>query len=570
MNKEAIVDEVTGQLKDDTNLVPTPVEEVNPLGYGVGPVSVIVLILQGVVGTGIFATPGSVLKSMGSVGSTYVLWIAGFLIPLLSSYLYIEFAGYFPKRNGGDVAYLEEAYPRPKFLVPTVYAAISVSLSFTTSSALAFGQYVLNAAGIESKTWYYRGIAIGALTLACLLVALSTNLSLRLQNILGFVKVLFMIFIVVLGWVILGGGTKVADPTASFKNMWEGTTTDGNNITNSIIKVVFSYGGYNYAFAVVAEFVGSNGNKESSEKKLMKTFAIYVPVSLFVIFVFYILMITTFYASAPPADIKASGMSVASLLFERAFANKHATRFLDVMVALSAFGHLITAILSHSRSLRESGRQGVLPYPKFWTCTKPFGTPLGPIVITWVVNVVMIVGPPAGAAYDFIVDMGSYSSYIFTLCAICGLLKVRRDRRKRGLGNKGNYLPLPVVIILLLFEILVMVTAFVPPNTKGNEDYSNDGIFYATYPIVTLGLLAGCVLYYCVWRYALPHMGKYVHREVVYQLENGEMGNTVIKVPLAEVEAWDEEHNTDENGVEVVLVQTSSTENVKSESTESI
>lgn len=543
MSKESIVDELTEQVVDETtNIVPTPIEEINPLGYGVGPLSVIVLILQGVVGTGIFATPGSVLKSMGSVGSTYVLWITGFLIPLLSSYLYIEFAGYFPKRNGGDVAYLEEAYPRPKFLVPTVYAAISVSLSFTTSSALAFGQYVLNASEVETKTWYYRGIAIGALTLACFLVAVSTNLSLRLQNILGFIKVIFMMFIVILGWVILGGGTKVADPTASFKNMWEGTTTDGYNITNSIIKVVFSYGGYNYAFAVVAEFVGSKGEEKSNERKLRKTFAIYVPASLFVIFVFYILMITSYYASAPPSDIKASGMSVASLLFERAFDNKYATKFLDVMVALSAFGHLITAILSHSRSLRESGRQGVLPYPKFWTCTKPFGTPLGPILITWIVNIIMIVGPPAGAAYDFIVDMGSYSSYIFTLCAICGLLKVRRDRRKRGLDNKGEYLPLPIVIILLLFEILVMVMAFVPPGEGANTEGDDGGIFYATYPIVTLGLLAGCVIYYAVWRYVLPRMGKYVHREVIYQLENGEMGNTVVKVRLEDVVAWDAEH----------------------------
>lgn len=45
----------------------TPEEKKNPLGYSVGPLSVVILILQGVVGTGIFSTPGSILKSMHGV-----------------------------------------------------------------------------------------------------------------------------------------------------------------------------------------------------------------------------------------------------------------------------------------------------------------------------------------------------------------------------------------------------------------------------------------------------------------------------------------------------------------------
>jgi amino acid transporter len=539
---------------ETTNEVTTPEEKVNPLGYSVGPISVIVLILQGVVGTGIFSTPGSVLKSMGSIGATYVLWLTCFLLPLFSTYLYIEFAGYYPKRNGGDVAYLEQAYPKPKFFVPTVYAAISVVLSFTTSSALAFGQYILSAAEVEAKTWYYRGIAIGALTFASLCISLSTKWSLKLQNVLGFVKIIFMTFMVVLGWVVLSGATKVKDPHQSFHNVWEGTTTSGNNIANSIIKVTFSYGGYNYAFGVVAEFMGhkKNVSEKKAKKHLLKVFAVYVPISLFVIFVYYILIITAYYAAASPQQIKSSGNSVATLLFKNAFENTAATKALSAMVSLSAFGHLITAILSHSRALRECGRQGVLPFPKFWTSTKPFGTPLGPIFITWLVNFIMIVAPPAGSAYNFIVDMGSYSGYIFTLFLIFGLLKIRRERRLKGLGKKGQYLPLPLIILLLLFELFVIAIAFVPP--KGTLIGSDVSFFYATYAIVTIGLLLVCAAYYFIWRYTLPKLGNYVHREVIYRLENGELGNTVVKVKLDELEEWDKEHDTDENGVSRKLV----------------
>ena len=526
----------------------TPVEKSNPLGYSVGPLSVVVLILQGVVGTGIFSTPGSVLKSMGSIGSTYVLWLLCFFLPLFSIYIYIEYAGYFPRRNGGDVAYLEKAYPKPKFLVPTVYAAVSVVLSYTTTSALAFGQYILSTVEDKAQVWHYRGIAIGALTFSALCIAVSTKWSLRLQNLLGFIKVVFMIFLVILGWVVLGGHTKVKDPHASFRNVWEGTTSDGNEIANSIIKVAFSYSGFSYAFGVVAEHMRhENDSEEQAKKKLLKTYSFYVPISMCVIFVFYILMITAYYASATPEELKHSGNTIATTMFKNVFGNRAATQGLAAMVALSSFGHLVTAVLSHSRALRECGRQGVLPFSQFWTQTKPFGTPIGPVFITWLINFIMIVAPPAGSAYNFILDMGTYSSYIFTLCLIIGLLKIRRERRLKGLGNEGHYLPLPCIIILLLFHIMVIAIAFVPP--KGTLIGSDVTFFYATYPIVTICILFACGFYYLVWRFALPKVGKYVHREVIYHLENGELGNKIVKVKLKDLEEWDQEHETDDNGV---------------------
>ncbi|KAG0691260.1 hypothetical protein C6P40_003511 [Pichia californica] len=525
----------------------TPLEKKNPLGNSIGPLSVVTLILQGVVGTGIFTTPGTVLKQMGSVGASYVLWILCFFFPLFSVYMYIEFAGYYPKRNGGDVAYLEQAYPKPKFLVPTTYAAISVILSYTTTSALAFGQYILSTVG-DTQVWHYRGIAIGALTFSCLCIALSTKWSLRLQNLLGLVKIIFLLFLVVLGWVILGGHTRVADPHQSFRDVWKGTTSDGNDIANSIIKVAFSYGGYSYAFGVVAEHTQTDsGDDEQNKKNLLRTYSVYVPISLFVIFILYILIITAYFASSSPSELKASGNAIATTLFRNAFGNKNATKALAAMVALSALGHLITAVLSHSRALRECGRQGVLPFSTFWTSTKPLGTPLGPLFITWLVNFIMIVAPPAGSAFNFILDLSTYSGYIFSLCLVIGLIKIRRERALKGLGKKGQYLPLPFLIILLLFDIMVIAIAFVPP--KGTLIGSDVTFFYATYPIVTICILLLCVFYYVIWRFTLPKLGKYAHREIIYRLENGELGNTIVKVKLTDLEEWDLANETDENGV---------------------
>ncbi|OWB56444.1 hypothetical protein B5S28_g2345 [[Candida] boidinii] len=550
-NKEIIVLNETAETDSEEEKDGIAVEKVNPLGNKISPLSVVVLILQGIVGTGIFSTPGSILNSMGSIGSTYVLWICCWFISLFNVFVYIEYAGYYPKRNGGDVAYLEHAYRQPKYLVPTIYAAVSVILSFTTSSALAFGQYILKAAEIEATEWKYKGIALGALTFSALCVAVNTKQSLRLQNILGFIKVVFLLFMIILGWVILGGGTRIKDPHQSFHNVWEGTTTDGNAIASSIVKVTFSYSGYSYAFGVVAEHTKTDGsNPENDKKKLLRTYTTYVPLSIFLIFVAYILIITAYYSSASPDEIKESKNTVAALLFANAFSSKQATKALCAMVALSAFGHLITAILSHSRALRECGRQGVLPFGKFWTSTKPFGTPLGPVFITWLVNTLMIVCPPAGSAYNFIADLGTYSSNIFSLFLVFGLLKVRRNRKLKGLGAKGRLLPLPFLIITLLFQLMVLIMPFVPPS-NGTLIGSDVGFFYATYPIVTIGLLGLCTAYYFIWKFAMPKIGKFARREIVYRLENGEIGNKIVQVKLSELEEWDRHHNTNEDGVAI-------------------
>lgn len=74
---------------------------------------------------------------------------------------------------------------------------------------------------------------------------------------------------------------------------------------------------------------------------------------------------------------------------------------LNFLIALSAFGNLIAVFLGQSRLLRECGRQGVLPFPRFWASTKPFGTPLGPYFVKWALTIIMVLAPPAGDAFAF-------------------------------------------------------------------------------------------------------------------------------------------------------------------------
>ena len=81
-------------------------------------------------------TAGTILANTGSVGLALIYWVIGFLMAIAGFCTYLELASYFPNRSGGEVVYLEQAYPRPKHLFPVAYAVLSVILSFSSSNAI--------------------------------------------------------------------------------------------------------------------------------------------------------------------------------------------------------------------------------------------------------------------------------------------------------------------------------------------------------------------------------------------------------------------------------------------------
>lgn len=107
-----------------------------------------------------------------------------------------------------------------------------------------------------------------------------------------------------------------------------------------------------------------------------------------------------YFAAVPKADILTADTTTASLFFTAVF-GEQAAKGLNILVILSAFGNLVTVLIGQSRVIREIGRQGVLPYPKFWVTTKPFGTPIGPYLLKWAMTILMILAPPAGDAFNF-------------------------------------------------------------------------------------------------------------------------------------------------------------------------
>lgn len=200
--------------------------------------------------------------------------------------------------------------------------------------------------------------------------------------------------------------------------------------------------------------------------------------------------------------------TTASLFFTAVFGSQ-AAKGLNILVILSAFGNLVTVLIGQSRVIREIGRQGVLPYPKFWVTTKPFGTPIGPYLLKWTMTVIMIVAPPAGDAFNFgkcprphltlrsirttpansqpsVVDLQNYPESVFFFLMAVGLYLIRRQRRNLGI-ERSEFKAWDVAVgLFILVKLLLLAMPWVPPKTGANG--GSVSFWYATYCVTGLAM----------------------------------------------------------------------------------
>ena len=322
-----------------------PVEAYSTLGYNVGPITIIFLNLSKMVGTGVYSTPASVLTNTGSVGLSLMYWFIGFLIAASSLSVYLEFASYFPNRSGSEVVYLEQAFPRPRYLFPVTFAIQTVLLSFSSSNAIVMARYLYRINGHSPTAWELKGVAVACYTVAVLLLAFHTRFGYSLSNAIGLVKLLTLVFVAITGLVVLGGHTSVQNPTANFHNAFDGTTDSAYGVTNGLVKIIFSYAGYENAFNVVNEV-----------KNPVRSIRNSGGISLAIVAVLYMLANIAYFAAVPKQELKESTQIAASLFFERVFGTGHAVKGLNFLIALSAFGNLLAVLIGQSRLIRECGR----------------------------------------------------------------------------------------------------------------------------------------------------------------------------------------------------------------------
>ncbi|PHH79783.1 hypothetical protein CDD80_3776 [Ophiocordyceps camponoti-rufipedis] len=481
----------------------------------IGIFSASLLIFNRTIGTAIFATPGTILALSGSVGLSLLLWLAGMLIALAGTAVYMELGTGLP-RNGGEKNYLEYVYRRPRLLTTSLYTGYVLLLGWAAGNSVIFGEYILHAARVEPGRWNQRGIALGCLTAAFLIHGTALKWGIRVQNALGILKIGVIIIIIIAPLFNLAAVRE----KSNFKGpIFEGTTASAYGIVTALYNVIWSFVGY------------SNANYALSEtRNPIHTLKYAAPLGIGTISILYMLANISYFAAVSKEEMIDSKRLVAASLFRNVF-GEPAERALSVFVALSALGNVMSVIFSQGRLVQELGREGILPFSRLWASNRPFNAPLAGLFQHWLVTSITVIAPPAGDAYNFVLNLISYPLAIINVFVAGALIHLYRNRHSWQ-WNPPLKASLPIVIFFLLSNIYLVVAPFVPPENDGQVIYQN--LPYWIHCVVGFGVILAGGLYWLVWAVLLPKLGRYeLVRETVVDKLDGWERTVFIKQPLA-------------------------------------
>ncbi|KAJ2825585.1 hypothetical protein FBU31_003679 [Coemansia sp. 'formosensis'] len=146
--------------------------------------------------------------------------------------------------------------------------------------------------------------------------------------------------------------------------------------------------------------------------------------------VLYILSNVAFFVVLSPEAIRGAHTAVAGVFFTTAFSATWGQRIIPAFIGLAAFGNVLCGTFSASRVIFEAAREGYLPFARhLGSVNLRFQAPLYALGVGTVLAAVFIVAPPPGEAYDFLIDIGGYPSWVFYGLSVVGLLIMRRTHR---------------------------------------------------------------------------------------------------------------------------------------------
>ncbi|MCI0420739.1 MAG: amino acid permease [Acidobacteria bacterium] len=175
------------------------------------------LVIGSVIGSGIFLTPGNIARTVQSVESVFLVWVAGGLLSFFGALAYAELGAMFP-RAGGIYVFLREAYgPLTAFLYGwcTFFVMQSGSVATLAAGFAIYLGYLLPVSSGVAKI-----CAVGVIAFLTLINCLGVRSGARVQNILTIVKMASLVGISVVLFTMSGGSfghfSYVPPATAGF------------------------------------------------------------------------------------------------------------------------------------------------------------------------------------------------------------------------------------------------------------------------------------------------------------------------------------------------------------------
>lgn len=365
------------------------------------------IVMGGIVGSGIFMNPSVVARLVGSGTLVMAVWIAGGAIALLGAGIFAELAARRPQ-DGGQYAYLRDAFhPALGFIFGWTLLLVSQSGGMA-AAAVTFANYFIPLTPLHVSLTTVDALAVAAVAVFTVVNAMGVRTGTNTQNAFMVVKVLTIAAFAAIGIFVVGHAAVSTMPVVPPPS----TGATFAIIGLAMVPVLFAYSGYQTSSFMTAEL---HEPQRSLPRGLIAGVLIVVALYLAVnVTCLHALGIGGLAATNTPAS------DIAGLAFGRI-----GRALMALVISVSTLGFLSNQILTSPRVYFQMAADGLF-FRGLARVNPRTHSPVVAIVLQGLIAIVIALS----GRYDQILNYVTCNDYIFFgLCAIALIVFRVRDKR---------------------------------------------------------------------------------------------------------------------------------------------
>ena len=403
--------------------------------------SIVLLTINGIIGTGIFLSPGAVAKLVGDKAAMIYLAAAAFAAVLAVSF---AAASKYVVKSGAAYAYSKAAFGDEVGSYVGITRVVSASIAW---GVLATGvvKTALSIFGKDSSDM--KTVTIGFITLMLILLIINligTKLLTLISNISTIGKVGALTITIIAGICILifSGGSHIEE-----MNLLK--DAEGNNLIPTFTTSVFVTAliGAFYAFTGFESVASGSADMEEPEKNLPRA----IPLAIVIIACIYFGIVFVSMYIDPIAMVTSKEPVVLASIFK----NQLLQKIIIIGALMSMFGINVAASFHTPRVFEAMANEKQIP--EFFAKRTKGGLPLTSFLLTAIIAVVI----PLVFNYNMsgIIIISSISRFVQFIIVPLAVISFFYGKNKEEVlqANKSFVMDVIIPIIALLLTVLLLV-----------------------------------------------------------------------------------------------------------------
>ena len=415
------------------------------------------LVMGGIIGSGIFINPYVVAQQVHSSMLILAAWTLGGLVALAGAFVWGELAATLPE-VGGQYVYLREAYhPAIGFLYGWALLLVTQTGGMAAVS-ITFARYFIELSGTQVRDWIIAVVALAVLTL---INCLGVKIGGRTQSLLMVIKIVAIAGLVICGlfW------TKGQASEAPTNDRWSVTLFGA-----AMVPVLFAYGGWQTANFLAAEVKEPTRNLPRG-----------LLLGVIGVIVLYLSVNWVYLRSLGPGGLAGSTTPATAVM--RLALGQRGANFIAAAIAISTLGFLSQSILTAPRVYFAMAEDGLFFRAVSWLDPRT-RVPVLAILLQSVWTVVIAVSGRYEQILNYVI---SVDFLFFGLTATTIFVFRRREARgelRSGVGIRMPWHPFSTALFVAICWWVV-----------GNTIYR-----YTENSLIGFGLLLAGIPVYWFWR----------------------------------------------------------------------